>query len=56
VASSSSVTYVGSPFRVGLRFNNWLNSDVNYYASYGSDIGTSGLQTIYDNTKSRFGY
>jgi hypothetical protein len=56
VASSSSINYTASPFRVGLRFNNWLNSDVNYYASYGSDIGTSGLQTIYDNTKSRFGY
>jgi hypothetical protein len=55
-ASSSSINYVGSPFRVGLRYNNWMNADLNYYASYGSDIGTSGLQTIYDTTKSRFGY
>lgn len=46
----------GGPFRVGLRYNNWLQSDINYFAAYSSDIGTAGLQTIYDNTKSRFGY
>ena len=41
---------------MGLRYNNWIHGDYGYAAGYTSDIGTGGLDTIYNATKSRYGY
>lgn len=57
-ASTASTASIGAGgyFRIPLRFNNWLHADIGYYAAYNSHIGTAALDTIYTNTKSRFGY
>lgn len=41
---------------MGLRYNNWIHGDYGYAAGYLTDIGTSGLDTIYNATKARYGY
>jgi hypothetical protein len=41
---------------MGLRYNNWIQGDYGYAAGYLTDIGTTGLDAIYNNTKSRYGY
>jgi hypothetical protein len=41
---------------MGLRFNDWKNGSYVYAAGYLSDIGTSGIDTNYTNTKARYGY
>ena len=52
-AISTSDSYGPS---MGLRYNNWIHGDYGYAAGYTSDIGTGGLDTIYNATKSRYGY
>jgi hypothetical protein len=41
---------------MGLRYNHWIHGDYGYAAGYTSDIGTGGLDTIYNATKARYGY
>lgn len=41
---------------MGLRYNNWIQGYYGYAAGYTSDIGTTGIDAIYTNTKSRYGY
>jgi hypothetical protein len=41
---------------MGLRYNNWIHGDYGYAAGYTSDIGTTGIDAIYNATKSRYGY
>ena len=41
---------------MGLRYNNWIHGSYGYAAGYTSDIGTTGIDTIYNNTKARYGY
>jgi hypothetical protein len=41
---------------MGLRYNDWINGYFGYAAGYTSDIGTTGIDTIYANTKARYGY
>lgn len=41
---------------MGLRYNHWIDGYFGYAAGYLSDIGTSGLDTIYNATKARYGY
>ena len=52
-AISTSDSYGPS---MGLRYNNWIHGDYGYAAGYTSDIGTTGIDAIYTNTKSRYGY
>lgn len=52
-AISTSNSYGPS---MGLRYNNWIQGDYGYTAGYLTDIGTTGLDAIYNNTKSRYGY
>ena len=52
-AISTSDSYGPS---MGLRYNNWIHGDYGYAAGYTSDIGTGALDTIYNATKSRYGY
>ena len=40
---------------LGLRYNNWQNGPVGYMAIYGSDIGTTAVDTIYASTRIRYG-
>jgi hypothetical protein len=40
---------------LGLRYNNWQNGPVGYMAIYGSDLGTTVLDTIYAATRIRYG-
>ena len=40
---------------MGLRYNDWINGYFGYAAGYTSDIGTSGLDTIFNATRSRYG-
>lgn len=41
---------------MGLRYNNWIDGYYGYAAGYTSDIGTAGLDAIYNATKARYGY
>jgi hypothetical protein len=41
---------------MGLRYNHWIDGYYGYAAGYTSDIGTTGIDTIYNNTKARYGY
>jgi hypothetical protein len=41
---------------MGLRYNNWIHGSYGYAAGYTSDIGTTGIDAIYTNTKARYGY
>jgi hypothetical protein len=41
---------------MGLRLNNWIDGYYGYAAGYTTDIGTTGIDTIYNNTKARYGY
>lgn len=41
---------------MGLRYNDWIHGDYGYAAGYTSDIGTTGIDAIYNATKSRYGY
>jgi hypothetical protein len=41
---------------MGLRYNDWINGYFGYAAGYLSDIGTTGIDTIYNATKARYGY
>ena len=41
---------------MGLRYNNWIQGYYGYAAGYTSDIGTTGIDAIYTNTKARYGY
>ena len=40
---------------MGLRYNNWIDGYYGYAAGYTSDIGTGGLDTIFNATRSRYG-
>jgi hypothetical protein len=40
---------------MGLRYNDWINGYFGYAAGYTSDIGTSGLDTIFNATRGRYG-
>lgn len=51
-AISTSNSYGPS---MGLRYNNWIHGDYGYAAGYTSDIGTGGLDTIFNATRSRYG-
>lgn len=52
-AISTSNTYGPS---MGLRYNHWIDGYYGYAAGYTSDIGTAGVDAIYNGTKSRYGY
>jgi len=41
---------------MGLRYNHWIDGYYGYAAGYTSDIGTTGIDAIYTNTKARYGY
>jgi hypothetical protein len=41
---------------MGLRYNNWIDGYYGYAAGYTSDIGTTGIDAIYNATKARYGY
>jgi hypothetical protein len=41
---------------MGLRYNDWINGYFGYAAGYTSDIGTTGIDAIYNATKTRYGY
>jgi hypothetical protein len=41
---------------MGLRYNDWINGYFGYAAGYTSDIGTTGIDAIYNATKARYGY
>jgi len=41
---------------MGLRYNDWINGYYGYAAGYTSDIGTTGVDAIYNATKGRYGY
>lgn len=40
---------------LGLRYNNWLNGRIAYYCAYGSVLTTTMLDTIFTNTRGRYG-
>jgi hypothetical protein len=40
---------------MGLRYNDWVNGYFGYAAGYTSDIGTGGLDAIFNATRSRYG-
>lgn len=40
-------------FFLGLRYNQWLNADINYVAIYNSELTTGNLSTIFGNLASR---
>ena len=40
---------------MGLRYNNWIDGYYGYAAGYTSDIGTGGLDAIFNATRSRYG-
>ena len=41
---------------MGLRYNNWIDGYYGYAAGYTSDIGTTGIDAIYNAIKARYGY
>ena len=41
---------------IGLRYNNWLNGNIGYAAIYDQYVGYSAFDTVYNATKSRYGY
>jgi hypothetical protein len=41
---------------MGLRYNDWIDGYYGYAAGYTSDIGTTGIDAIYNATKARYGY
>ena len=40
---------------LGLRYNNWFNGRIGYYAVYGSPLTEAMLDTVFDNTRTRYG-
>lgn len=55
VSTSCGITTSGSwGFFVGLRYNQWINADINYVAIYNSELTTGNLSTIFSNLQGRF--
>lgn len=40
---------------IGLRYNNWFNGRIGYNAIYGNALTSAMLDTIFDNTRARYG-
>jgi hypothetical protein len=40
---------------LGLRYNNWFNGRIGYYAVYGSTLTEGMLDTVFTNTRGRYG-
>jgi hypothetical protein len=40
---------------LGLRYNNWLNGRIGYYAIYGSPLLSAWVDTVYESTRIRYG-
>jgi hypothetical protein len=40
---------------LGLRYNNWFNGRIGYFAVYGSPLLSTWLDTIYESTRIRYG-
>jgi hypothetical protein len=48
-------SFSGGNLQVPLRFNNYLHGRVGYYAVWNYDIGVTGSETVFQNTRGRYG-
>ena len=52
--SCGITTSAGWGFFLGLRYNQWLNADINYVAIYNSELTTGNLSSIFSTLNTRY--